>query len=74
MKKLLSLLGVTLLLAGGISASVVLYNKEEVYTPTFATYQNGDAATYYNGISDSSTGNDLLGSLQRLNNQKRQKA
>lgn len=72
MKKVLSLLGVTLLLAGGISASAILVNKEEVYTPTFATYQNGDAATYYNGISDSETGNDLLKSLQALNKSKRQ--
>ena len=34
-------------------------------------YENGDAATYYTGISDSLTGNQLLTKLQALNSTKR---
>ncbi len=37
-----------------------------------AYYTFGDAATYYNGISETATGKDLLGSLNSLNNRKRQ--
>ncbi len=39
--------------------------------PTFATYTNHDADTYYSGISDDLTGNDLLSALQSLNSSKR---
>ena len=39
---------------------------------TFATYTNGDADTYYQGISDSKSGNDLLKDLRSLNLSKRQ--
>lgn len=35
-------------------------------------YANGDAATYYNGISGSATGTTLLSALQALNTTKRQ--
>ena len=69
-KKVTFLLACTLLF-GGISTSIVLANKEEVYTPTFATYDNHDADTYYKGISDSLTGNDLLKALRSLNLDKR---
>ena len=73
MKKIISLFGAALLLAGSVSTSVALANKNESYSPTFATYTNGDAETYYNSISDSLRDNDLLGSLRSLNNRKRQK-
>ena len=43
--------------------------KENIVT--FATYTNGDAATYYNGISDTATGNTLLTQLRELNLSKR---
>ena len=39
-------------------------------TPVHA-YTNGDAATYYNGISETATGTTLLGQLQSLNSTKR---
>ena len=73
MKKAFSLLGATLFLVGSISTSVILSNKEEVYTPSFATYSNGDADIYYKGISDTETGEELLSSLQTLNSRRRQK-
>ena len=46
--------------------------KDEVYTPTFATYTNGDAATYYNSLDLTKTGNDFLKDLRSLNLSKRQ--
>ena len=57
-----SLLGGTLL-----AASI----KEDVYTPTFATYTNGDAETYYNSLDLTKTGNDFLKDLRSLNLSKR---
>ena len=77
MKKFISLLGASLLFVGSISTSIVLSNHE-LATETLAVapdthYTTGDAATYYNGISDSATGTDLLSSLQSLNSRKRQK-
>lgn len=65
---LLSLILSVSLLGGTLLATSI---KDEVYTPTFATYTNGDADTYYNGISDSLTGNDLLAALRSLNKSKR---
>ena len=65
---LLSLILSVSLLGGTLFATSI---KDEVYTPTFATYTNGDAATYYNGISDSLTGDDLLSALRSLNSSKR---
>lgn len=44
---------------------------EKPVEPTFATYTNGDGATYYNGIGDSLTGNSLRSALNRLNDDKR---
>ena len=38
---------------------------------TFATYINHDAQTYYDGISDSLTGDSLLSALRSLNSTKR---
>lgn len=38
----------------------------------FATYTNGDGATYYNSIDDSKSGNALLTDLRSLNLSKRQ--
>ena len=71
MKKVVSVLGAVFLLAGSVSSAAIFASKEEVYTPTFATYSNGDADTYYNGISDTATGTELLKSLQQLNASKR---
>ena len=39
---------------------------------TFATYTNGDAATYYNSIDSTQSGNTLLTALRTLNLNKRQ--
>ncbi len=54
--------------AGVVGAKV---SSKEV-EPTFATYTNGDASTYYNGISTTATGNTLLTALRTLNLNKRQ--
>ena len=58
----------TALVAGGISFGKSI-KKAAV---TFATYTNGDAATYYNTISSTKTGNELLKDLRTLNLNKRQ--
>lgn len=55
------------------AGAAIFYSvKEEVYTPTFATYTNGDAATYYNSLDTTKTGNDFLKDLRTLNLTKRQ--
>ena len=59
------------LLLGSISLGVVAANKEKVYTPTFATYTNHDASTYYNSIDFTANGETLLAQLQNLNKTKR---
>lgn len=53
------------------SANFVNVAEAAGYTPS-KTYQNHDAATYYNNISTVKTGNDLLKDLRTLNGQKRQ--
>ena len=53
------------------SGAILFSQKEEVYVPTFATYTNGDADTYYNGIGNK-TGDELLSALKALNKSKRQ--
>lgn len=53
----------------GLGFAVKTSSKEVV--PTFATYTNHDAATYYSGISDSLDGTSLLSALQSLNSSKR---
>ena len=63
-------LALSISLLGGVILSTSI--KEEVYTPTFATYTNGDAATYYNSLDLSKTGNDFLKDLRSLNLSKRQ--
>lgn len=45
--------------------------KPEVYTPSFATYTNGDADTYYQGISTTKTDTALLTELRSLNSLRR---
>ena len=61
---------------GVLSAPIFVKEKSEVkevlalFSPS-QTYTNGDKATYYNGISDVSTGNTLLSSLRSLNSSKR---
>ena len=69
MKKIISLLGASLLLVGSISTSAVLTNSSNEYKPV----QAAGAGTYYDGISDSLTGTDLLNALNRLNSEKRKK-
>ena len=70
-KKALSFLALSLagfaLVAGGITFAKSS-KKAEV---TFATYTNGDGATYYNGIGDSLTGDSLLSALRSLNSNRR---
>ena len=58
----------------GLFAGAITSKKaaEGVYTPTFATYTTGDGATYYNDISDSISGTDLLSALRTLNGRKKQ--
>lgn len=52
------------------SGAILFSQKEEVYVPTFATYTNGDADTYYNGIGNK-TGDELLSALKALNKTRR---
>ena len=70
-KNIITTLLFSFLTLGTISTSIVLANKETIFTPTFATYQNHDAETYYAGVSDELTEKDLLGKLQSLNSGKR---
>ena len=57
----------------GLFAGAVVTKKaaEGVYTPTFATYTNGDGATYYSTIDTTKSGNALLVDLRTLNLAKR---
>lgn len=52
------------------SGAILFSQKEEVYVPTFATYTNGDADTYYNSIGNK-TGDELLSALKTLNKTRR---
>ena len=54
----------------GVGFAIASSTSKE-FTPTFATYTNGDGATYYSGISDSLTGDSLLSALHSLNSSKR---
>ena len=54
---------------GVASFAGVKSNKKTVVT--FAGYQTDDAATYYNGIGESSTGDSLLSALRSLNGSKK---
>ena len=73
-KKLFNSIAVsTLTIALGIGIFVnQTYIKRDVETVANA-YTNGDADTYYNDISDTATGTDLLSALQTLNSRKKQK-
>lgn len=68
-RKIISLILGTAVLALG---TVTLVSPKKESKITFATYTNGDAATYYNSIDDSQTGNTLLTALRTLNLSKRQ--
>ena len=52
----------------------VALNKQSTYSEIYAItgYTNHDGDTYYNGIDDSLTGDDLLSALRSLNKSKRQ--
>lgn len=66
-KKIIPILaGASLLVTLG---AAITFNQK--YTPTFATYTNGDGATYYSTIDDTKSGNDLLTDLRSLNLSKR---
>ena len=54
----------------GVFVSAAASRKNDAVV-TFATYTNGDGATYYNSISDSLTGDSLLSALRSLNSSKR---
>ena len=69
MKKRIPILLAALGLLVGAGAAIA---QNQRYVPTFATYTNGDAATYYNSIDDSQSGNTLLTALRTLNLSKRQ--
>ena len=73
--KIKNIIGFTcasVLLLGSVSLGVITSNKDKVYTPTFATYANHDASTYYSTIDTTKNGNELLTQLQDLNSKKRQ--
>ena len=56
----------------GVFVSVDGFRSNKPVETTFATYTNGDAATYYNTIDSTKTGNALLTALRTLNLSKRQ--
>lgn len=56
-------------LATGLTLGAVFVGKSKAVV-TYG-YTNGDAATYYSGISNTAIGNDLLSALQTLNTSKR---
>lgn len=56
-------------LVTGLTVGAVFVGKSKAVV-TYA-YTNGDAATYYNGISSTLKNNDLLSALQTLNSQKK---
>ncbi|MDD4103981.1 MAG: hypothetical protein PHU89_03145, partial [Bacilli bacterium] len=61
----------TLSVGIGLSLQKDESHQAQAYTPS-RTYPNGDGDTYYNGISDSLTGTNLLNALRNLNSSKRQ--
>ena len=56
----------------GVFISVDGFRSNKPVVPTFATYTNGDATTYYNSIDSTQSGNTLLTALRTLNLSKRQ--
>ena len=68
-KTKLTVLLSSIALALGVFSVVAPKQKEKV---SFAYYTNGDAATYYNTIDDTQSGNTLLTALRNLNLSKRQ--
>ncbi len=70
MKTLKRILVVLPLLALGVGA--ISLNIPKHSDVAFATYTNGDAATYYNTIDSTQSGNTLLTALRTLNLSKRQ--
>ncbi|MCR5184647.1 MAG: endonuclease [Bacilli bacterium] len=60
------------LLCGSFITGIVATTIEKNTKAAFATYTNGDGATYYNGIDSSLEGTSLLSALQTLNASKRQ--
>ena len=71
MKKSLIALTTSVLSLSIFGAAILVKRVSDVYTPTFATYENGDADTYYDDIDDSLEGNDLLVALRTLNVKRR---
>lgn len=59
-------------LAMGLGVFTVIKASPKNAEPAFATYTNGDAATYYNSIDSTQSGNTLLTALRTLNLSKRQ--
>ena len=65
-----------LMLAGlalglGVFVSVDGFRSNKPVEPTFATYTNGDGATYYNSLDTTLFGNSFLTKLRELNLSKR---
>lgn len=71
-KVFISLLGVCSILV----TALISFNRNDdvvakaLFSPS-KTYTFGDGATYYNGISDSLTGDSLINALNKLNSSKR---
>ncbi len=59
------------LVAMAVGTIAIVLPKKEADV-TFATYSNGDAATYYSSIDETQSGNTLLTALRNLNLSKRQ--
>lgn len=74
LKRLLGLSFMGVFALSSLGAVIYTQKQPSLYTPAFAAnghYSNGDGATYYNGISDSLTGNELLSALRSLNNNRK---
>lgn len=69
MKKRIPLFALSFLVTGLTVGAVFVGKSKNIVT---YGYTNGDAATYYSGISGSATGTTLLTALQALNTTKRQ--
>lgn len=65
-------LGTMFLATSALTGGAILLNDSGDNAEKVEAYTNGDASTYYSGISDSATGTTLLSALQSLNNTKRQ--
>ena len=67
----IALILTSFVLALSVGTFISVKNTNNEAKVAFATYTNGDGATYYNSIDDSKSGNALLTDLRSLNLSKR---